>query len=244
MKKGDVVKVAVPIIVAVVAIGVAAYWSRSVPTRQACTDEAMLCPDGSAVGRTGPNCAFAPCPGGGGPTCGSTYGSCTQGYECIQRCGPPVAREDDPDPGYHCAPIGQPQVCPICLASNAMIATPWGEVDVKTLQPGDVVWSVEPDGKKMAQPLVAVAKTPVGSTHRVVDLKLSDGRELFVSPNHPTADGRLVGDLKTGDAFDGADVLSAESVPYWDDATYDLLPEGETGYYWANGVLLESTLKK
>ncbi len=29
---------------------------------QACTEEAMVCPDGSAVGRTGPNCEFAPCP--------------------------------------------------------------------------------------------------------------------------------------------------------------------------------------
>ncbi|MFA7654357.1 MAG: hypothetical protein WCX97_05000 [Candidatus Magasanikbacteria bacterium] len=28
----------------------------------ACTAEAKLCPDGSAVGRTGPNCEFAPCP--------------------------------------------------------------------------------------------------------------------------------------------------------------------------------------
>jgi len=28
-----------------------------------CTMEAKLCPDGSAVGRTGPNCEFAPCPG-------------------------------------------------------------------------------------------------------------------------------------------------------------------------------------
>jgi hypothetical protein len=28
----------------------------------ACTMEAMLCPDGSYVGRTGPNCQFAPCP--------------------------------------------------------------------------------------------------------------------------------------------------------------------------------------
>lgn len=27
-----------------------------------CTQEAMLCPDGSYVGRTGPNCDFAPCP--------------------------------------------------------------------------------------------------------------------------------------------------------------------------------------
>ena len=28
----------------------------------ACTQEAKLCPDGSAVGRTGPNCEFAACP--------------------------------------------------------------------------------------------------------------------------------------------------------------------------------------
>lgn len=29
---------------------------------RACTEEAKLCPDGSAVGRTGPNCEFAACP--------------------------------------------------------------------------------------------------------------------------------------------------------------------------------------
>lgn len=28
-----------------------------------CTMDAKLCPDGSSVGRTGPNCEFAPCPG-------------------------------------------------------------------------------------------------------------------------------------------------------------------------------------
>lgn len=27
-----------------------------------CTQEAKICPDGSGVGRTGPNCEFAPCP--------------------------------------------------------------------------------------------------------------------------------------------------------------------------------------
>ncbi len=31
--------------------------------RVACTAEAKMCPDGSAVSRTGPNCEFAPCPG-------------------------------------------------------------------------------------------------------------------------------------------------------------------------------------
>jgi hypothetical protein len=33
------------------------------PEMHACTMEAKICPDGSAVGRQGPNCEFAPCPG-------------------------------------------------------------------------------------------------------------------------------------------------------------------------------------
>lgn len=32
------------------------------PEPVACTEEALMCPDGSGVGRTGPSCAFAPCP--------------------------------------------------------------------------------------------------------------------------------------------------------------------------------------
>lgn len=33
------------------------------PSQVMCTMEAKQCPDGSYVGRSGPNCAFAPCPG-------------------------------------------------------------------------------------------------------------------------------------------------------------------------------------
>jgi hypothetical protein len=32
------------------------------PITTACTQEAKICPDGSSVGRTGPNCEFSPCP--------------------------------------------------------------------------------------------------------------------------------------------------------------------------------------
>ena len=32
------------------------------PPPIACTQEAKICPDGSVVGRVGPNCEFAPCP--------------------------------------------------------------------------------------------------------------------------------------------------------------------------------------
>lgn len=35
----------------------------TVPTEYACTMDAMMCPDGSTVGRVPPSCEFAPCPG-------------------------------------------------------------------------------------------------------------------------------------------------------------------------------------
>jgi len=44
---------------------VVAALEIGVPTKprgRACTEEAKICPDGSAVGRGGPNCEFAPCP--------------------------------------------------------------------------------------------------------------------------------------------------------------------------------------
>ena len=40
----------------------------------ACTEEAKICPDGSAVGRIGPNCDFAPCPGV--PDCPASCPAC------------------------------------------------------------------------------------------------------------------------------------------------------------------------
>jgi len=39
-----------------------ALFGNALPSEKACSQEAMLCPDGSGVGRTGPNCEFAPCP--------------------------------------------------------------------------------------------------------------------------------------------------------------------------------------
>ncbi|MFA5878311.1 MAG: hypothetical protein WC845_03020 [Candidatus Staskawiczbacteria bacterium] len=50
-------------VVVVVSGGVAYYYYASTKTQLvACTEEAKICPDGSAVGRIGPNCEFAPCP--------------------------------------------------------------------------------------------------------------------------------------------------------------------------------------
>lgn len=59
-------------IVLIIVIGVAGFLYRNTmerpdaqaPEQVACTMEAKLCPDGTSVGRQGPNCEFAACPVG------------------------------------------------------------------------------------------------------------------------------------------------------------------------------------
>jgi hypothetical protein len=86
-------------------------------------------------------------------------------------------------------------------------------------------------------------RVPAPADHEFVRLRLADGRELQASPGHPTADGRLLRELVPGDRVDGSIVSSVVRVPVQGEAaTYDLLPAGGRGVYWANNVLLGSTL--
>jgi hypothetical protein len=139
-------------------------------------------------------------------------------------------------------PSGAPN-CPICLARDTRIATPSGDVAVDQLRVGDVVWTQDEHGERIAAPLVAIGSTPVPSAHQVVRIVLGDGRTVLVSPGHPTADGRPVGDIRAGDELDGARVVSAERETYQGGFTFDVRPMGASRAYWANGVLLVSTLR-
>ena len=66
----------------------------------ACTQEAMICPDGSAVGRTGPNCEFAACPTVSTSTAtvtGTVVGTALVGPTCpVMRNPPDPACADKP----------------------------------------------------------------------------------------------------------------------------------------------------
>ncbi|HEY7624030.1 MAG TPA: Hint domain-containing protein [Candidatus Limnocylindria bacterium] len=139
------------------------------------------------------------------------------------------------------APSQRPP-CPICLARGTLIATPGGEAAVEELAVGDLVWTLDASGNLVLAPLVRVGQTPV-TGHHVVRLVLSDGRSVDVSPGHPTIDGRRIGDLRPGDTYAASMVASAELVAYDADATFDLLPAGPTGVYFAGGVPLGSTLR-
>ena len=50
------------------------------------------------------------------------------------------------------------------------------------------------------------------------------------------------GTLEVGDMVDGSNVALWTLEPYSGGRTYDLLPAGASGTYWANGILLASTL--
>lgn len=139
-----------------------------------------------------------------------------------------------------CQSGGKP--CPICLAANTLIDTPSGAIPIQQLQKGMSVWTINKSGERIAGVVIETSKVSVAPSHRVVQLVLDDGRKLFVSPGHPTIDGRTVGDIVPNDLYDGARVVTADRVAYNEGATYDILPSGETGFYWANGILLDSTL--
>jgi Hint domain len=133
--------------------------------------------------------------------------------------------------------------CPICLAAGTRIDTPAGPVPVQNIPVGMIVWTKDQAGTRVASPVIKVSKTVVPANHQMVHLVLSDARELWVSPGHPTTDGRRMGQLREKDLLDGGLIRSIERVPYANSATYDLLPAGPTGFYWANGILIASTLK-
>jgi Hint domain len=132
--------------------------------------------------------------------------------------------------------------CPICLARGTRIATPDGEVSVEDVRVGMHVWSIDATGRRFVAIVARIGRTPVPPTHEVVRLVLDDGRVLQASPGHPLADGRLLGTLMAGDSVDGATVMSATLEPYDGGFTYDLLPDGPTGTYFADGIPLSSTL--
>jgi hypothetical protein len=133
--------------------------------------------------------------------------------------------------------------CPICLAATTLVSTPNGDVPVTDIKPGMLVWTASFNGARLHALVVEVGSTQAPATHRMVHLVLADGRDLLASPGHLTADGRPLGSLAIGDLLDGSKVVRWELVPYAGQRTYDVLPAGETGTYWANGILLSSTLK-
>lgn len=140
-------------------------------------------------------------------------------------------------------PAGQP-ICPICLVAGTRIDTPAGAIPVEGLREGMPIWTIGGHGERVPATVVRIGRMTAPNNHEVVRLSLDDGRAVTASPGHPLADGRAVGTILVGDTVDGARVRSIEHLPYANGTTYDVLPSGPTGIYWADGVAITSTIAR
>jgi|GEM_PF-1905378 len=159
--------IGIALIVAALGVGGLLYASShgGPIVQHACTLDAMVCPDGTTVGRTGPNCEFAACPpaasstASSGATGGSASGKFCGGIAAITCPGGYACQLDGgfPDAGGHCVVEETPgilsgtvSVGPIC---------PVERVDSPCPVPPDAYTSREVDIYD------AAGKTLLASTH-------------------------------------------------------------------------------
>jgi hypothetical protein len=159
---------------AVVAFGF--YWYEDEikgyppPWQQACTMEAMQCPDGSYVGRSGPNCEFVcptatttpPVSGGGG----DGFAEYHSGVKGTVVAGPtcPVER-NPPDPACADKPIQTNVWISRKVAPEQVIATTYSDklgVFQLSLPPGDYV--IQAGSSGVPYPRCTDTSATVGST--------------------------------------------------------------------------------
>jgi len=132
--------------------------------------------------------------------------------------------------------------CPICLSQGTFISTPSSQIPVENLKPGMIIWTVDKTGIRIAVPVLQVSNTSVPKSFAMVRVQLEDGRSVTASAGHPTSVGIDLGNYNVGDMLDGSRILKIDIVSYNAGFTYDVFPGGDTGFYWANGILLKSTL--
>ncbi len=150
--------------------------------------------------------------------------SCPEGTECSGL------------PAYGCYPLGCP--VPICCSPDTRIKTNGEQKRIADIREGELVLT---DNGKIVK-VKKVSKTPV-KNHKVLKVTFNDGTILEISPGHPTADGKIFKDLKMGDLLGERLVVEAKLIPYIYSHTYDILPDSPSGNYYANGILIGSTLK-
>ena len=142
-----------------------------------------------------------------------------------------------------------------CMPNTIRILTSQGEKQIDNIQIGDSVYTFNNNDGKILAPIIQVNKIPVHCGYTMIKITLENGKSIQASLNHPIPIERnyasssgnqyevlLFSDIKKGDHIGNSIVVSIEFVNYNGGFTYDILPAGESGYYWADGVLVGSTL--
>ncbi|MEE8409914.1 MAG: hypothetical protein V3T05_09930 [Myxococcota bacterium] len=149
-------------------------------------------------------------------------------YGDLPQMPPPPSPPPPPPPGK-------------CAAPDTPIATPAGPTPIAWLRVGDLVYT-EHAGAITAVPIRRVRSTAV-TNHTMVSLRLDDGSAVSMSPGHPTADGRTFAGLRQGDWLGQRSVIAVKRTAYQGSYTFDILPDSDSGTYFASGALVGSTLR-
>lgn len=191
------------------------------------------------------DCATPPGAGGSGGTsadvcpcdpdvCADTEQMCLMNSDCVLASGPignGICRSSDAT-CYQCK----------CASPDTPIATASGDRAIRDLRVGDLVYSVDHDATVLV-PIRQVNRTPV-SHHRVLRVEFGNGSKFEMSGGHPTAAGVPLSGLVVGQTIGGQRVTRITEIDYEHPFTYDILPDSETGSYFADGVLMGSTLHR
>lgn len=134
------------------------------------------------------------------------------------------------------------ETCCHCLSKGTMILTSEGLREVEKVKVGDRVYSVNKSGKKVLRSIINTAKVKAGNNHKMLFIELANGISIKMSVEHPDKNGLpMIEAVKKGE-LNGIEIKDISLVSYMNRYTYDLLTDGENGVYFANGILLGSTL--
>lgn len=137
---------------------------------------------------------------------------------------------------------GTPNRCK-CLPASTLISTPNGDIAIHQLKENDIVLTTNLKGETIEVPIKMTNKVLVSEGHSMIVLELSDGRKLQVTAEHPSAVvSKSIDQYSIGEEINGSVITQKSVIIYEEEYTYDILPSGETGFYWANGILIGSTL--
>ena len=127
---------------------------------------------------------------------------------------------------------------PLCLSPDTRIKTPGIQKRIADIKVGDKVISENSEVVKVKKIVQVKAKR-----HKILRVTFNDATVLEVSPGHPIGNGEEFNDLKVGRYLDGRMVIKIKKIPYYYQYTYDILPDSKSGKYYANGILVGSTLR-
>ena len=130
-----------------------------------------------------------------------------------------------------------------CLSPSTNINTQHGHIPIRKLKKGMLVWTLDSTGKKILKPISKLSKIHAQKGHLATRIVFADRRTITASLGHPTIANTTLANLIVGVSYDDTIVVENTIITYRNKYTYDLLVDGETGFYFANNIPLGSTLK-